>query len=152
VGSRGENHRPETHLIPIALEVALGKRSELAIYGDDYPTADGTCVRDYIHVSDLASAHLLALEALKKKDRLIYNLGNGRGFSVMEVIESARRVTGHTIPARKSPRRPGDPPVLVAGAQKIRDELRWSPKHSDLDDIVRSAWEWHRAYPNGYSS
>jgi len=151
-GSRGENHRPETHLIPIALEVALGKRSELAIYGDDYPTADGTCVRDYIHVSDLASAHLLALEALKKKDRLIYNLGNGRGFSVMEVIESARRVTGHSIPARKSPRRPGDPPVLVAGAHKIRDELRWSPKHSDLDDIVRSAWEWRRAHPNGYSS
>lgn len=150
-GSRGENHHPETHLIPIALEVALGKRSEIAIYGDDYPTADGTCVRDYIHVADLASAHLLALDALKQRDKLIYNLGNGRGFSVMEVIESARRVTGHSIPARKSDRRSGDPPVLVASAQKIRDELRWSPEHPDLDDIVSSAWEWRRTHPNGYA-
>jgi UDP-glucose 4-epimerase len=149
-GDRGENHRPETHLIPITLEVALGKRDEIAIYGDDYPTPDGTCVRDYIHVSDLASAHLLTLEALKKKDRLIYNLGNGRGFSVMEVIEAARRVTGHSIPARKSERRPGDPPFLVASSQKIREELRWNPKHAELDDIVRSAWEWRRTHPNGY--
>jgi UDP-glucose 4-epimerase len=150
-GSRGENHHPETHLIPIALDVALGKRSEIAIYGDDYPTVDGTCVRDYIHVADLASAHLLALEALKQRDKLIYNLGNGRGFSVMEVIESARRVTGHSIPARKSARRAGDPASLVASAQKIRDELRWSPDHPELDDIVGNAWEWRRTHPNGYA-
>jgi UDP-glucose 4-epimerase len=150
-GSRGENHHPESHLIPIALEVALGKRSEIEIFGDDYPTADGTCIRDYIHVADLASAHLLALKALKQRDKLIYNLGNGRGFSVMEVIESARRVSGHNIPARKSARRAGDPAVLVASAQKIRDELRWSPEHSELDDIVRSAWEWRRTHPNGYT-
>ena len=151
-GRRGENHRPESHLIPLALEVALGKRDHIAVYGDDYPTGDGTCVRDYVHVSDLASAHLLALEALQKKDRLIYNLGNGRGFSVLEVIESARRATGHSIPVRKSERRPGDPAVLVASAEKIREELSWSPKHSELDDIVRSAWEWRRAHPNGYDA
>jgi UDP-glucose 4-epimerase len=149
-GNRGENHRPESHLIPIALEVALGKRGHIAVFGDDYPTTDGTCVRDYIHVSDLASAHLLALEALKERDRLIYNLGNGRGFSVMEVIESVHRVTGHSIPVRKSQRRPGDPAVLVASADKIKKELSWRPQHSDLDDIVRSAWEWRRANPNGY--
>jgi UDP-glucose 4-epimerase len=149
-GTRGENHRPESHLIPLALEVALGKRDQIAIYGTDYPTPDGTCVRDYIHVSDLASAHLLALEALKEKAPLIYNLGNGRGFSVMEVIEAARKVTGHSIPAHKTDRRPGDPAVLVASSQKIRDELRWSPKHAELDDIVRSAWEWRSSHPNGY--
>lgn len=147
---RGEDHHPETHLIPLALEVAIGKREHIAIYGADYPTADGTCVRDYIHVADLASAHLLALEALEKKDKLIYNLGNGRGFSVREVIESARRVTGLPIPARESERRPGDPAVLVASSQKIRSELGWEPKHPELDDIVRSAWEWRRAHPNGY--
>jgi UDP-glucose 4-epimerase len=149
-GTRGENHRPESHLIPLALEVALGKRDQIAIYGTDYPTPDGTCVRDYIHVSDLASAHLLALEALKEKAPLIYNLGNGRGFSVMEVIEAARKVTGHSIPAHKTDRRPGDSAVLVASSQKIRDELRWSPKHAELDDIVRSAWEWRSSHPNGY--
>jgi UDP-glucose 4-epimerase len=149
-GGRGENHHPETHLIPLTLEVALGKRKEIVIYGTDFPTPDGTCVRDYIHVSDLASAHLLALEALKKKARLIYNVGNGRGFSVLEVIEAARRVTGHGIPARNSDRRPGDPSSLVASSQKIREELCWSPKHPDLDDIVRSAWEWRRAHPAGY--
>jgi UDP-glucose 4-epimerase len=150
MGGRGENHHPETHLIPLTLEVALGKRDQIAIYGTDYPTPDGTCVRDYVHVADLASAHLLALEALKKKAPLIYNLGNGRGFSVREVIESARKVTGHTIPARESSRRPGDPPVLVASSKKIRGELGWTPKHAELDDIVRSAWEWRRTRPNGY--
>jgi UDP-glucose 4-epimerase len=149
-GVRGENHRPESHLIPIMLEVALGKRDKIAIYGSDYPTPDETCVRDYVHVSDLASAHLLALEALKGKAPLIYNLGSGRGFSVMEVIEAARKVTGHSIPAWKTDRRPGDPPVLVASSKKIRDELGWSPKHAELDDIVRSAWEWRRRHPNGY--
>ena len=150
VGGRGEDHHPETHLIPLALEVALGKREHIAIYGSDYPTADGTCVRDYIHVGDLASAHLLALEALEKRDKLIYNLGNGRGFSVREVIESARRVTGREISTREAERRPGDPAVLVASAKKIRDELAWEPRHPELDDIVRSAWDWRRAHPNGY--
>jgi UDP-glucose 4-epimerase len=150
VGARGENHHPETHLIPLILDVALGKRDQIAIYGTDYPTADGTCVRDYIHVADLASAHLLALEALKKKAPLIYNLGSGRGFSVREVIESVRKVTGHAVPAHESDRRPGDPPVLVASSGKIRDELGWNPKHAELEDIVRSAWEWRRAHPNGY--
>ncbi len=147
---RGEDHHPETHLIPLTLEAALGKREHIAIYGTDYPTPDGTCVRDYIHVADLASAHLLALEALEKEDKLIYNLGNGRGFSVKEVIESARRVTGLPIPARETERRPGDPAVLVASSQKIRSELGWEPKHPELDDIVRSAWEWRRAHPSGY--
>lgn len=150
VGARGENHHPETHLIPLILDVALGKRDQIAIYGTDYRTADGTCVRDYIHVADLSSAHLLALEALKKNAPLIYNLGSGRGFSVREVIEAARKVTGHAIPARESDRRPGDPPVLVASSQMIRDELGWNPKHAELEDIVRSAWEWRRAHPNGY--
>lgn len=148
---RGEDHHPETHLIPITLEAALGKRNHVAIYGTDYPTADGTCVRDYIHVADLASAHLLAAEALKEKEQLIYNLGNGRGFSVREVIESARRVTGRAIDAREADRRPGDPAVLVASSEKIRRELGWEPKHPELDDIVSTAWEWRRAHPDGYS-
>jgi UDP-glucose 4-epimerase len=149
-GVRGEDHRPESHLIPIALEVALGKRKELSIFGADYPTPDGTCVRDYIHVADLASAHLLAFEALHTKDKLIYNLGNGRGFSVREVIETVRRVTGHSIPARETQRRPGDPAVLVASSEKIRRELHWKPQYSGLDEIVKSAWEWRNAHPDGY--
>jgi UDP-glucose 4-epimerase len=146
----GEDHKPETHLIPLVLQVVLGKRERVAVYGTDYPTPDGTCVRDYIHISDLSSAHLLALEALKEEDRLIYNLGNGRGFSVQEVIGSARRVTGHAIPTLESARRPGDPAVLVASSEKIKRELRWKPKFIELDDIVRSAWEWRRAHPDGY--
>jgi UDP-glucose 4-epimerase len=149
-GILGEDHRPESHLIPIALEVAQGKRKELSLFGTDYPTTDGTCVRDYIHVADLASAHLLAFEALKTKDKLIYNLGSGRGFSVREVIETVRRVTGHPIPARDMPRRPGDPAVLVASSAKIRQELHWNPQFSSLDEIVKSAWEWRSAHPNGY--
>jgi len=149
-GVRGEDHRPESHLIPIALEVALGKRKELSIFGADYPTPDGTCVRDYIHVADLGSAHLLAFEALNTKDKLIYNLGNGRGFSVREVIETVCRVTGHAIPARETPRRPGDPAVLVASSEKIRSELHWKPRYSGLDEIVKSAWEWRCAHPDGY--
>jgi UDP-glucose 4-epimerase len=151
-GDQGEDHQPESHLIPIALQVALGVRKEMAIYGTDYPTADGTCVRDYIHVSDLAAAHLLVLEALKQNPRLIYNLGNGRGFSVREVIDTARRVTGKAIPARESPRRPGDPAVLVASSEKIRRELGWTPRYPDLESIVRSAWDWRRAHPHGYAS
>lgn len=151
-GVRGEDHRPESHLIPIALEVALGKRQELSIFGTDYPTPDGTCVRDYIHVSDLASAHLLAFEALDTKEKLIYNLGNGHGYSVREVLETVRRVTGHAIPAREMPRRPGDPAVLVASSEKIRRELHWKPQFAALDEIVKSAWEWRSANPAGYGA
>jgi len=151
-GEQGEDHHPESHLIPIALQVALGQRKEVAIFGTDYPTPDGTCVRDYIHVSDLAAAHLLVLEALKENEKLTYNLGNGRGFSVREVIETVRKVTGHAIPARESPPRPGDPAVLVASSEKIRRELAWKPQYADLESIVRSAWEWRKAHPNGYAS
>lgn len=142
--TRGEAHDPESHLIPLVLDVALGRRQCIRIYGEDYPTPDGTCVRDYIHVSDLADAHLLALDALKVHDRLVFNLGNGQGFSVREVIESARRVTGHPIPAEIHPRRPGDPAVLVAGSDKAIRELGWKPKYNQLDDIVRTAWLWHQ--------
>ena len=150
---RGEAHEPETHLIPLVLDVALGRRASIRIYGDDYPTPDGTCIRDYIHVSDLADAHLLALAALDRSSSpsapgapppLIYNLGNGHGFSVREVIESARRVTGHPIPAEIYPRRPGDPAVLVAGSDKAIRELGWKPRYTRLDDIVRTAWVWHQ--------
>jgi len=151
-GTQGEDHHPESHLIPLTLQVALGQRKELSIYGTDYPTADGTCVRDYVHVSDLASAHVLVLQALKEKDKLIYNLGNGHGFSVREVIETARRVTGQAIPALETPRRPGDPAVLVASAEKIKKELGWQPEYASLEAIVRSAWDWRRAHPAGYSS
>jgi UDP-glucose 4-epimerase len=144
IPGRGEAHDPESHLIPLILDVALGRRSSIKIYGQDYPTPDGTCIRDYIHVQDLAEAHLLAFDALEKHDRLIYNLGNGAGFSVREVIESARRVTGHPIPVQEVPRRPGDPAVLVASSEKITRELGWKPKYAQLDAIVASAWEWHQ--------
>jgi UDP-glucose 4-epimerase len=150
-GDRGEDHRPESHLIPNTLLVALGKRDHIAIYGTDYPTPDGTCIRDYIHVADLGSAHVLALEELEKKDQLIYNLGNGLGFSVREVISTARHVTGHPIPAREVERRPGDPAVLVASSEKMRRELNWKPQFADLETIVRSAWVWRRAHPDGYA-
>jgi UDP-glucose 4-epimerase len=142
--TRGESHQPETHLIPLILDVALGRRPSIRIYGDDYPTDDGTCIRDYIHVSDLADAHLLAFEALESHDHLIYNLGNGRGFSVRQVIESARRVTGHPIPAQVYPRRPGDPAVLVASSEKAIRELGWKPRYEELDEIMRTAWVWHQ--------
>ena len=147
---RGEAHQPESHLIPLVLKVALGQSESATIYGSDYPTPDGTCIRDYIHIADLVSAHLLALEALGEHDRLVYNLGNGSGYSVREVIETARRVTGHSIPAIDSPRRPGDAPRLVASSEKIRRELDWRPQHPDLTDIVASAWDWHRSHPHGY--
>lgn len=147
--TRGEDHRPETHLIPIVLQVALGKRDHVQIYGDDYPTRDGTCVRDYIHVVDLAQAHILALRALDRGS-CVYNLGNGRGFTVREVIEAARRVTGHPIPAVVGPRRPGDPPELVAASDKIARELGWTPRYPDLETIIQTAWEWHRRHPDGY--
>jgi UDP-glucose 4-epimerase len=142
--TRGEAHEPETHLIPLVLDVALGRRKSIRIYGEDYPTPDGTCIRDYIHVSDLADAHLLALNALETQDRLIFNLGNGRGFSVREVIESARGMTGHPIPAEVYPRRAGDPAVLVASSEKAIRELGWKPKYTQLDEIIRTAWIWHQ--------
>jgi UDP-glucose 4-epimerase len=141
----GERHDPETHLIPLVLQVATGRRDHISIFGEDYATPDGTCVRDYVHVSDLASAHLLALDALHsnpKPAKLIYNLGNGQGFSVREVIECARRITGHAIPAVAEPRRAGDPATLVASSEKIRAELGWKPQYPELEDIVRSAWEY----------
>ena len=145
---RGESHQPETHLIPLVLDVALGRRASIRMYGDDYPTPDGTCIRDYIHVSDLADAHLLALNALAadkgQQAPLIYNLGNGQGFSVRDVVESARRVTGHPIPAEIHPRRPGDPAVLVASSAKAMRELGWKPHYTNLDEIVRTAWTWHQ--------
>jgi UDP-glucose 4-epimerase len=145
---RGEAHSPESHLIPLVLDVALGRRASIRIYGQDYPTPDGTCIRDYIHVSDLAEAHLFALQALdvhpEVSPRLIFNLGNGQGFSVLEVIESARRVTGHPIPAEVHPRRAGDPAVLVASSARAIRELGWKPRYTELDEIVRTAWVWHR--------
>jgi UDP-glucose 4-epimerase len=141
----GEAHEPESHLIPLILDVALGRRANIKIFGRDYPTKDGTCVRDYIHVRDLAEAHLLALGALSEaKSRLIYNIGNGQGFTVLEVIESVRRVTGQPIAVEECPRRPGDPAVLVASSEKIKTELGWRPKFADLDQIIASAWEWHQ--------
>jgi UDP-glucose 4-epimerase len=151
-GERGENHRPESHLIPRVLQVALGQSEHVSIFGTDYPTPDGTCVRDYIHILDLASAHLAALDALATRDRLIYNLGNGRGFSIREVIETARRVTGHPIPAIETGRRPGDPAILVASSARIQRELGWQPQYASLEAIVSSAWEWHRRHPQGYDS
>ncbi|MGD0215540.1 MAG: UDP-glucose 4-epimerase GalE [Terriglobales bacterium] len=151
---QGEAHQPETHLIPRILEVALGRGQHVNIFGTDYATSDGTCVRDYIHVSDLAHAHLLALHALEKtvehSSPLIYNLGNGQGFSVRQVVEVARQVTGHPVPAIESARRPGDPAVLIASSEKIRRELSWQPKFPDLKTIVESAWQWHRNHPDGY--
>jgi UDP-glucose 4-epimerase len=144
MGGRGEAHEPESHLIPLVLDVALGRRDRIKIYGEDYPTPDGTCIRDYIHVQDLAHAHLLAFEALAHREQLIYNLGNGAGFSVREVIESARRVTGHPIPVDVVPRRAGDPAVLIASSEKIGRELGWKPRHTSLDAIIESAWAWQQ--------
>ncbi|MBW8010168.1 MAG: UDP-glucose 4-epimerase GalE [Chloroflexi bacterium] len=147
---RGEAHNPESHLIPKVLEVALGQRPEIHIFGDDYDTPDGTAIRDYIHIGDLAAAHVLALEGLQKHDRLVYNLGNGTGYSVKEVIDTARQVTGHAIPALNSPRRPGDPDRLVASSELIQKDLSWEPQKPKLEDIIASAWDWHNAHPNGY--
>ncbi len=144
IPGRGEAHEPESHLIPLILDVALGRRANIRIFGTDYPTHDGTCIRDYIHVKDLAQAHLLAFEALGTSEGMIYNIGNGQGFTVREVIESARRVTGHPIPVIEEPRRPGDPAVLVASSAKIKEELGWKPEFAELDAIIASAWEWHQ--------
>jgi len=141
----GEAHEPESHLVPLVLDVALGRRANIKIFGRDYPTKDGTCVRDYIHVLDLAEAHLLALGALsEEKSKLIYNIGNGQGFTVLEVIDSVRRVTGRPIAVEECERRPGDPAVLVASSEKIKNELGWTPKFAELDQIVASAWQWHQ--------
>ncbi|HUN94179.1 MAG TPA: UDP-glucose 4-epimerase GalE [Burkholderiaceae bacterium] len=147
---RGEDHRPETHLIPLALATAAGDRGALSILGTDYPTPDGTCVRDYVHVADLAQAHRLALVALRDRGQLAYNLGNGKGFSVRQVIDAVQRVTGRAVPVVEAARRDGDPPVLVASSEHIIRELGWRPAHADLDAIVRSAWEWRLANPGGY--
>jgi UDP-glucose 4-epimerase len=144
-GKIGEKHNPETHLIPLTLEVAAGKRENIQIFGTNYPTADGTCIRDYIHVSDLTQAHLLALEALLKGDEsAVFNLGNSKGSSVNEVIELARKVTGQPIPAVEADARPGDPAVLVASSDKIKRELGWQPRYEDLETIIKTAWKWHQ--------
>jgi UDP-glucose 4-epimerase len=150
--TRGEAHEPESHLIPLILDVALGRRQSIKIFGDDYATPDGTCVRDYIHVADLADAHLLALAALETpqaaQERLIYNLGNGSGFTVKQVIESVRRVTGHLIPVELQPRRPGDPAFLIASSEKALAELGWKPNYPEIDQIIQTAWLWHqKRYP-----
>lgn len=146
---RGEDHDPETHLIPLVLQVALGQRDKITIFGDDYDTPDGTCVRDYIHVIDLAQAHILALRALDQGSRK-YNLGNGRGFSVKEVIETARQVTGHAIPSVVGSRRPGDPDILIASSESVNQDLGWQPRYTTLEDIISTAWRWHQSHPHGY--
>lgn len=150
-GAIGEDHSPESHLIPIILQVALGQREHIGIFGDDYPTEDGTCIRDYIHVTDLADAHILALDKMRRDNTSgIYNLGNGKGFSVKEVIEVARRVTGHPIPEKVEPRRAGDPAVLVASSEKAQKELGWKPQFNDLETIITTAWNWHKEHPRGF--
>jgi UDP-glucose-4-epimerase GalE len=149
-GSIGEDHDPETHLIPLVLQAAAGQRPAIQVFGTDYPTPDGTCVRDYIHVDDLAEAHLLALEKLSPGVALKLNLGTGRGYSVREVIRVAEEVTGRKVPVQEGPRRAGDPPVLVAAADRARRELNWTPHYAELKPIVETAWNWHRAHPKGY--
>src|SRR5215204_3798270 len=150
-GDLGEDHEPETHLIPLVLGAALGERENVKIFGTDYPTDDGTAIRDYIHVEDLGRAHLLALDAIEPGRHVIYNLGNGLGFSVKQVIEAARRVTGREIPVNEEPRRPGDPARLVASSEKIRAELGWEPE-KDLETMIADAWAWRQAHPGGYGS
>lgn len=151
-GAIGEDHDPESHLIPIVLQVALGQREAITIFGNDYPTPDGTCIRDYVHVDDLADAHLLALEKLTPGARLKLNLGTGRGYSVREVIEACREVTGRAIPEREGARRPGDPPELVADAALAGELLGWRPKFTNVRDIASTAWRWHRSHPQGYGT
>ncbi len=151
-GHIGEAHDPESHLIPLVLQVALGQRDAIEIYGTDYDTPDGACIRDYVHVLDLARAHILALEALAHGESRVYNLGSGSGYSVREVINAARKVTGHPIPAIDAPRRPGDLPVLVADSEKIGRELGWETDYNNLEAIIETAWNWHRRHPRGYES
>ena len=149
-GSLGEDHDPETHLIPVLLLTALGRRDKVTVFGTDYPTPDGTCIRDYVHVEDLCAAHIVAMKALRPGDTRFYNLGIGRGYSVKEVIESAKRVTGIDFPVEYGPRRPGDPAILFANADKIRRELGWSARYTEIDPIVATAWKWFKNHPNGY--
>ena len=152
-GKIGEAHNPETHLIPIILQAAQGTRDHISIFGTDYPTSDGTCIRDYIHVTDLAQAHILAMKYLcDGNDSNIFNLGNGVGFTVKEVVETARKVTGHPIPAKEEPRRAGDPSMLIASSAKARGVLGWNPQYADLETIVGTAWKWHKSHPNGYQN
>ena len=150
-GDLGEDHKPESHLIPIVLQVALGQRETISIFGDDYPTPDGTCIRDYVHVDDLADAHLRALERLEPGRGLRLNLGTGRGHSVQEVIDACRNVTGHAIPAQLGGRRPGDPPELVADASQAYEVLGWKPSYQEIEPIVATAWKWHQGHPHGYN-
>ena len=149
---RGEAHSPETHLIPLTLQVPLGQRKAIKIFGTDYPTPDGTCVRDYVHVEDLAQAHVLAVEALDANPAMTFNIGNGQGYSVREVIDVARNVTGIDFPSEETERRPGDAPTLVASSEGINHELGWSPKYPSLKTIIQSAWAWHNANPQGYNT
>ena len=151
-GHIGEAHDPESHLIPLVLQVALGQRAAIEIYGADYDTPDGTCIRDYVHVLDLARAHILALEALANGESRVYNLGSGSGYSVREVIDAARKVTGRPIPTIDAPRRPGDLPILVADSEKIGRELGWETDYNNLEAIIQTAWNWHRRHPTGYES
>lgn len=150
-GLIGEHHEPETHLIPVCLQTALGQREALTIHGTDYPTRDGTCIRDYVHVEDLVDAHVTVMDALKPGDNRFYNLGIGRGYSNREIVEAARRVTGKKFTVHDGPRRPGDPPELYADPRKIKTELGWSAKITDLDQIVATAWRWFREHPHGYT-
>ncbi|MDX1943969.1 MAG: UDP-glucose 4-epimerase GalE [Pirellulaceae bacterium] len=151
-GNLGEDHTPESHLIPIVLQVALGQREKITIFGDDYPTPDGTCIRDYVHILDLATAHLAALDKIQPGKGLALNLGTGRGYSVREVIDACRRITGHPIPAVLGPRRPGDPPQLIADATLARQTLGWTPRYPTIESIVETAWRWHQSHPRGYAS
>ncbi len=150
-GDLGEDHDPETHLIPLVLQVALGQRTQITVFGNDYPTPDGTCIRDYIHVDDLGAAHVVALERLAPGRGLSLNLGTGHGYSVQQVIDACRRVTGHPIPSVLGPRRPGDPPELVADSNQAQQVLGWRPQYTEIDAIVRTAWKWHSDHPRGYA-
>ena len=149
-GTIGEDHDPELHLIPILLQVALGQRESIRIFGTDYPTPDGTCVRDYVHVEDLAEAHLLAIEGLNEGESETFNVGTGRGQSVLELVAAARSVTGHAIPATPVERRPGDPPSLYADSDKLRTRFGWEPRYMDINETISTAWHWHQAHPNGF--
>jgi UDP-glucose 4-epimerase len=151
-GNLGEDHDPESHLIPIVLQVALGQRDHVVIFGDDYPTPDGTCIRDYVHVDDLADAHLRALDRLQPGQGMQLNLGTGVGFSVRQVIDACRQITGHAIPARVGARRPGDPPALIADSRRAREVLQWQPQYTDIRQIVATAWNWHCNHPQGYKT
>ena len=149
-GTLGEDHSPESHLIPLIIQAAMGKREDIKIFGTDYPTPDGTCIRDYIHIEDLCKAHLLALEKLNDKAELVYNLGNGKGYSVRHVIDTVKKVSGKDFKVTETERRPGDPPVLTADAAKAGTELGWKPDHPELEKIIESAWKWHNQNPDGY--